>query len=201
MQKLDGSRGWRRADGGPSSLVALAAALVAGCGPSRPAASPEPPATVYVLAAPPAAIAPAMPDEPAPPVRPRTQREWQVLEAGEDLSTAVRVRAREAAGRGLLPVLYVTARGCDPCQSLKDSLPDPRMQEAFAGTSILEVDLHQSAAVLAGLGLSVHGIPAFYVLGEQGRPTGATITGAAWGDDIPENMAPPLGEFFAMQPR
>ena len=32
MQKLDGSRGWRRADGGPSSLVALAAAYAAALG-------------------------------------------------------------------------------------------------------------------------------------------------------------------------
>jgi hypothetical protein len=42
----------------------------------------------------------------------------------------------------------------------------------------------------------VPGIPAFYELGEDGKPTGRMITGAAWGEDIPENIAPPMKAFF-----
>jgi hypothetical protein len=30
-----------------------------------------------------------------------------------------------------------------------------------------------------------------------GLPTGRVLTGAAWGEDVVENMAPVLGEFFA----
>lgn len=175
---------------------------LAACGPSAPAAAPEAPATVYVLAAPPLPPPSSIPNEPAPAVRPRARLDWHVFRPGGDLRKEVSDRSREAAAKGLLPVVYVTARGCEPCRSLKESLPDPRMQEAFAGTSVLEVDMHQvSVIVLSQLGLQAPGIPAFYVLDDQGHVTGATITGAAWGDDIPENMAPPLIEFFSRQPR
>lgn len=37
----------------------------------------------------------------------------------------------------------------------------------------------------------------FFVIDETGRPTGQTITGAARGENTPENMAPPLEQFFA----
>jgi len=175
---------------------------LAACGPSAPAAAPEPPATVYVLAAPAPPATASVSNEPAPPARPRSRRDWHVFRSGQELPKELGGFSREASRKGLLPVVYMTSWSCEPCRSLKDSLSDPRMQEAFEGTSILEVNMHQiPAGVLSDLGLQPHGIPAFYVLDEQGHVTGAMITGAAWGDDIPENMAPPLTEFFSRQPR
>jgi hypothetical protein len=34
------------------------------------------------------------------------------------------------------------------------------------------------------------------LLDEKGITTGRMITGAAWGEDIPENIAPPMKTFF-----
>lgn len=181
--------------------VAQVFALVA-CGPSAPPAAPEAPATVYVLAAPALPPAAAVQSEPAPPVRARPHQDWHAYRRGEDLRKALSDHARNAVASGLLPVAFITAPTCEPCRSLKQSLPDPRMQSAFSGTSVLEIDMHQAPfLVLSEYGMQPSGIPAFYVLDEQGHVTGATITGAAWGDDIPENMAPPLIEFFSRQPR
>jgi hypothetical protein len=39
-------------------------------------------------------------------------------------------------------------------------------------------------------------IPVFYALNSAARPTGKTINGGAWGEDIPKNMAPPLKIYF-----
>lgn len=179
----------------------LLLALVA-CGPSAPPAAPEAPATVYVLAAPPLPPAPVVPNEPAPHVPRRPRLDWHMLRTGQDVRKQLSDHARDAVANGLLPVAYITAPTCEPCRSLKDSLSDPRMQSAFLGTSVLEIDMHQVPMMeLSEHGMQPHGIPAFYVLDAQGHVTGATITGAAWGDDIPENMAPPLTEFFARQAR
>jgi hypothetical protein len=37
----------------------------------------------------------------------------------------------------------------------------------------------------------------FFKLDASGKPTGDRIDGGAWGDNVPENMAPPLKAFFA----
>jgi len=45
-------------------------------------------------------------------------------------------------------------------------------------------------------GFGFDGIPAFFKLDAQGKPNGEFIDGNAWGDNIPENIAPPMDEFF-----
>ena len=42
----------------------------------------------------------------------------------------------------------------------------------------------------------VEAIPVYFHLGEDGKPTGASVNGGAWKEDIPENFAPVLDEFF-----
>jgi hypothetical protein len=73
------------------------------------------------------------------------------------------------------------------------------MAEAFEGTYIiqLDVDWWGWGDELNVPGFDYEFIPIFYALDEQGKPTGETIVGDAWGDDnIPENMAPMLKDFF-----
>ncbi|HEY7953678.1 MAG TPA: thioredoxin domain-containing protein [Polyangia bacterium] len=109
------------------------------------------------------------------------------------------VLARElgrASAHHQTPFVWVSATWCGPCQKLKASLGDPRMKDAFSGTFIIHVDLDAWNAQLARAGFHVGGVPAFFALDAHGRPTGRTITGAAWQDDVPANMAPPLKAFF-----
>jgi hypothetical protein len=74
------------------------------------------------------------------------------------------------------------------------------MKEAFAGTYVMRVDIVRwDEQLLPALGISSTRqlkLPQFRVLDDQGRPLGPKIGGDAWGEDIPENMAPPLKVFF-----
>ena len=68
------------------------------------------------------------------------------------------------------------------------------MVNAFTGTYIIQADIDVWGVPQPGFDFS--GIPVFFALDADGRSTGATIDGGAWGDNIPENMAPPLKAFF-----
>ena len=39
-------------------------------------------------------------------------------------------------------------------------------------------------------------IPVFFQVDAAGNPTGRSIDGNAWGENVPANMAPPLKQFF-----
>ncbi len=179
--------------------VALVASVgMFGCSPRAAAPPAEGPATVVVLPALAPALRPAASEEP-PPV-PIARSEWHRLSSANDLQRTLQSSARLAVTKGFLPVLYVGRTNCEPCESLKGSLDDPRMQDAFAGTYVMEIDMDSAGAYrLTTAGININGIPAFFVLDADGRYHGSTITGAAWGDDIPENMAPPLTRFFSEQ--
>ena len=46
------------------------------------------------------------------------------------------------------------------------------------------------------IGFKSPGIPAFFEIGENAMPTGRFVTGGAWAENIPKNMAPVLKAFF-----
>jgi len=105
-------------------------------------------------------------------------------------------QARRAGEADRHPYVEFYADWCPPCRALEASLGDSSMVEAFSGTYIIRLDYEEWKNRLAGTGLKVFGIPAFFELDADGSPTGRTITGAAWGEDVPANMAPPLHAFF-----
>jgi thiol-disulfide isomerase/thioredoxin len=108
----------------------------------------------------------------------------------------LQAEAQKAAALGRRPYIEFYADWCPPCNAIKKNLDDPLMVEAFAGTYIIKLDTDVWGDKLSGLGIYVPGIPAFYELDENGKPTGRMITGAAWGEDIPANIAPPMKMFF-----
>ena len=112
------------------------------------------------------------------------------------LQDILRAEAQKAAGMGRYPYVEFYADWCPPCTALRESIADARMVDAFAGTYIIRLDLDQWEQKLSGTGFYIIGIPAFYELDQDGVPTGRMITGGAWGEDIPENIAPPMKEFF-----
>ena len=112
------------------------------------------------------------------------------------LQELLSAHAAKAADANRRPIVEFYADWCPPCRALDASLGDERMIEALSGTYIVRLDLDEWKNNLTGTGFKVFGIPAFFELDSEGHPTGRTITGAAWGEDIPENMAPPLRDFF-----
>lgn len=114
-----------------------------------------------------------------------------------DLATVLREESGRARARQLRPFAYLHASWCPPCRAIDRSLRDPRMVEAFQGAYVISLDVDDwGADRLQAVGLSPASIPRFYALAPDGRSTGRVITGAAWADDVPENMAPPLGAFL-----
>jgi len=112
------------------------------------------------------------------------------------LEDILQVEAQKAVDMGRYPYVEFYADWCPPCKALKESLSDERMIAAFEGTYIIRLDLDEWENKLSGTGFHVVGIPAFYEIDAEGKPTGRMITGGAWGEDVPENIAPPMKEFF-----
>jgi thiol-disulfide isomerase/thioredoxin len=114
----------------------------------------------------------------------------------EALTDILRIEARKAADMGRHPYVEFYADWCPPCKAIQENLSDKRMIDAFTGTYIIKLDLDYWKPKLSNTSFDVPGIPAFYEIDTDGNPTGRMITGAAWGEDIPENIAPPMQRFF-----
>lgn len=112
------------------------------------------------------------------------------------LSEVLRREAGAAARSGKVVFVEVGATWCAPCRALEKYLSDPLMQDAFAGTYLIRLDLDEWGDELKPLGLDGNAVPAFFAIDSTGHVTGARIDGSAWGEDIPANMAPVLKDFF-----
>ncbi len=112
-----------------------------------------------------------------------------------DLKTILQKEAEKARQQNLKPFVEVTATWCGPCQRLLKCMDDPRMVDAFSGTYIIHLDHDFWKPQFESAGIVINGIPAFYRLDSDAHVTGV-VTGAAWAEDIPENIAPPLKKFL-----
>lgn len=113
-----------------------------------------------------------------------------------ELKDLLASEAAKATSKGQKPFVEVHAGWCMPCKQLEASLGDPMMQDAFKGTYQIRLDSDAWGNQLMKAGIHADGIPAFFELDAQGKPTGRTIDGGAWDENIPKNMAPPLKQFF-----
>jgi hypothetical protein len=113
------------------------------------------------------------------------------------LVAQLKAEIAKARSMSLKPYVEFRADWCDPCVALEKSMGDPRMVDAFAGTYVIHLDADAwGAKDLAGTGFHVNAIPVFFEIDDAGKPTGRSIDGGAWGENVPENMAPPLKKFF-----
>lgn len=122
------------------------------------------------------------------------------LQPGDgDLKTRLAEEAQKATALGLMPVVEFDATWCPPCQAIDEGLESKNelMLNAYAGTYIIKMDVDEWGWSDSGLhNFDFDGIPVYFKLDAQGQPTGEVIDGDAWGDNIPENIAPPMDEFF-----
>ena len=115
------------------------------------------------------------------------------------LGTQLHSEAHKAQVLGLKPYAEFTATWCPPCQAIAQSLSEnnPLMVDAFTGTYIIRIDVDiWDETEWEEAGFELEYIPIIFRLDAEGKPTGDFIDGNAWGENIPENMAPPLKEFF-----
>jgi thiol:disulfide interchange protein len=133
------------------------------------------------------------PGDPNTPVA--TDLAWKNVDGPAALASF----AKDAMAAHLKPYALLHADWCGPCKAIeKTHAYDPKMVAAFKGTAIALIDIDKAdPKALDAAGLASAAIPVFFKLDASGKPTGEKIDGGAWGDNVPENMAPPLAAFFA----
>lgn len=135
------------------------------------------------------------PGDPTTETAPKGDLVWKSVEG----PAALAAFAKDAMAAHLRPYAFLHADWCGPCKAIeKTHADDPKMAAAFKGTAIAMIDIDAAdPKALAAAGLESGVIPVFYKLDAAGKPTGEKIDGGAWGDNVPDNMAPPLAAFFA----
>jgi thiol-disulfide isomerase/thioredoxin len=114
----------------------------------------------------------------------------------DDLLGLLKAEAQKASQAGRRPFVEFYADWCGPCNRLASHLGDPLMVDALDGTHIVKLNSDDWKWVATEAGFALDGIPAFFEIDADGKPTGRTVNGASWEEDIPANMAPPLKKFF-----
>lgn len=116
-----------------------------------------------------------------------------------DLKTMLASQAQKAAALNQMPVVEFDATWCPPCKAIDQGLKEKNqlMLDAYAGTYIIKLDVDEWGWGNSQLhDFDFDGIPVYFKLDTNGNPTGKTVDGNAWGDNIPENMAPVMDKFF-----
>jgi hypothetical protein len=103
-------------------------------------------------------------------------------------------RARADAEKQKL-MLWVSSPEFPSCNGVSVALRDARMQKALAGARILRVNVNDYYVELSRRGVPVEVLPGFVLLTPEGRPLDY-VSGGEWDADIPENIAPVLGNFI-----
>jgi thiol:disulfide interchange protein len=121
----------------------------------------------------------------------------RINKANGNMMTQLASVAQKANSVGLAPFIEFDATWCPACQAIEKSIQakDTRTMQAFEGVYLIRADVDEW-----GWGdrknFDVTAIPVYFQLDKNGKPTGAVIDGAAWNEDIPENFAPVLDNFF-----
>ena len=133
----------------------------------------------------------------APKVAKKPTEGWVKIGGGQNLGGHLVRSAKVAQDAELKPVAYLAASWCPPCIAIERHREDAKMKDAFKGVHVIEIDIDEwKKDELAALGMETSTIPAFFALDKNGKTTGKSIDGGAWGGNIPANMAPPLKKFF-----
>jgi hypothetical protein len=138
---------------------------------------------------------PSLPAKPA--AAPAASHVVVHIHAGAPLATLLREHANAAELAKLRPFLEFGAVWCPPSRIFGDALEDPRMRAALAGVYLIRAELDEFGDDPYARELRAVSVPVFYELNAEGRWTGRTINGGAWGADTIENMSRTMTGFFA----
>jgi hypothetical protein len=102
--------------------------------------------------------------------------------------------ARTATSKGRTVMLQTYVHSSRECAEVAAALPDPRMHGALANVTLIRVDIDAFEGELKAMHVDTASAPWFYKLDGNARPTDA-ISADEWDENVPENMAPVLGDF------
>lgn len=132
----------------------------------------------------------------APPPSPPPFVLTELAPTQGDLIPLLRAQVERARAKQLRPVIEFYADWCPPCRAFQNSLGDPRMTEALRGTYLVKLNLDDWHDKLEGTGFQPASIPAFYLVGADGRPSGQMLDGDKWGKPTPDKMSVSLSKFL-----
>jgi thiol-disulfide isomerase/thioredoxin len=116
-----------------------------------------------------------------------------------DLKTLLAGETQKAAALDQMPVVEFDATWCPPCKAIDKGIneKDELLLDAYEGTYIIKLDVDEWGWSDSQFhAFDFDGIPVYFKLDSKGNPTGETVDGNAWGNNIPENMAPVMDKFF-----
>ncbi|MDQ3337464.1 MAG: hypothetical protein M4D80_20060 [Myxococcota bacterium] len=130
---------------------------------------------------------------------PITAAAWFEADPEKSLGATLAEQAQIAVKNGKKPHAYLHAAWCPPCVEIEKTRgTNPKMRAAFAGVHIIAIDVDDiDVKQIEAAGMKAVVIPIFYRLDDKGVPTGTSLDGGAWGDNVPDNMAPPLTAYFS----
>jgi len=121
-----------------------------------------------------------------------------------DLQTLLASEAQKAFTLGREPVVEFDATWCPPCKAIDKAIKEENalMLNAYAETYIIKLDVDEWGWGDSKLhDFQFNAIPVYFKLNVEGEQTGEVIDGGAWGEDIPENIAPVMDKFFHGPPK
>jgi len=116
-----------------------------------------------------------------------------------DLQAMLAGEGQKAEALGQMPVVEFDATWCPPCQAIDAAIESKNelMLNAYKGTYIIKLDVDEWGWKNGKVqSFSFDAIPIYFKLDSEGQQTGEVIDGGAWGEDIPQNIAPVMDEFF-----
>lgn len=116
------------------------------------------------------------------------------LESTGVLRTQLADIAKTASAKGRTVILQTYVRSSHECAEVAAALPDPKMQRALANVTLIRVDIDTFETELKAMRVDTESVPWFYKLDAAAHPTDA-ISADEWDANIPDNMAPVLGNF------
>ena len=120
----------------------------------------------------------------------------ELLPSDIPLAKQLEAQFKVAKGKSLKPYVMVYSDECAPCVSLRQSLATSKMQTAFQGVYLVQLDQSKWGPYMHEVGMKSGSFPRIHELTDNGQASTRLITGEAWGEDIPTVMAPPLQTFL-----
>jgi hypothetical protein len=126
----------------------------------------------------------------------RSYGSLEVVDLDEDKPLREQLAQVTVQARGRTVVLQTFVRTSPECVRIASSLSDRRMQHALANVTLVRVDVDRFRAELDAMSIKTETQHWFYRLDARAQPV-LGISRSAWGETVPEKMAPVLARFVS----